>query len=127
MSDRPVRLPDESHPIEIEAHPGRVVITVAGRTVADSRNALTLREADYPAVHYIPFEDVDTRLLLTSRQRSYCAYKGDCSYFDIPHGGERARDAAWTYATPHPALSRLAGHIAFYPERVDAIETVSGR
>jgi hypothetical protein len=51
-----VKLPDPDHPISIERNPSRVV---AGRVIADTRNALTLREAAYSPVQYIPGDDVD--------------------------------------------------------------------
>src|SRR6202451_2445222 len=59
MKKKQVELPGPEHPISIERNPSRVVVSVAGRVVADTRNALTLREAAYPAVQYIPGEDVD--------------------------------------------------------------------
>jgi uncharacterized protein (DUF427 family) len=122
MSAKPIKLPGPDHPIAIEPNPARVVITVAGRVVADTRHALRLREADYPAVQYIPREDVDLSLLERTDHHTYCPYKGDCSYFSIPLAGERGVNAVWTYEEPYDAVATIASHLAFYPSRVDGVE-----
>jgi len=96
-------------------------VTVAGRVVADTRAALTLREAAYPAVQYIPRADVDMALLARTAHATYCPYKGDCAYYSIPAGGERAVNAAWSYEHPYAPVAEIKGYIAFYPDRVDAI------
>ncbi len=88
---RPVKTPGPDHPITVSPHPSRVVVTVAGRTVADTQRALALREARYPAVLYIPREDVDMTLLQRTDHATYCPYKGDCAYYSIPSGGARGQ------------------------------------
>jgi uncharacterized protein (DUF427 family) len=95
---------------------------VAGRVVADTRAALTLREASYPPVQYIPLRNVDTALLERTDHATYCPYKGDCAYYSIPLGGERSVNAVWTYEAPYGAVAAIKDHVAFYPDRVDAIE-----
>lgn len=122
MSAKPVRIPGPDHPITIEKTPQRVRVTVAGKTIADSRDALTLREASYPPVHYIPRKDVDFALLQRTPHTTHCPYKGDASYYSIVPGGERSANAIWTYETPNPAVVQIKEHVAFYPNRVDAIE-----
>ena len=124
MSDKPIKIPGPDHPITTERNPARVVVTLGGRVIADTRNALTLREASYPAVQYIPREDVDMSLLERTDHSSYCPYKGDASYFSIPLGGERSRNAVWTYENPNPAVAAIKGRLAFYPDRVDSIEEI---
>ncbi len=119
---RSVKIPGPNHPITIERNPLRVVVTVAGQVIADTRNALTLREAHYPAVFYIPRQDVDMKRLERSKHTSYCPYKGDASYFSIPSGGERAVNAVWTYEAPYEAVASIRDYVAFYLERVDSIE-----
>jgi uncharacterized protein (DUF427 family) len=121
MADKPVRIPGPDHPISIEANPDRVVVTVGGKVVADTREALTLREAAYPAVQYIPRRDVDMAALTRSEHSSYCPYKGDASYFSIPAGGDRSLNAVWTYETPFEAMAQIKDYLAFYPDRVDQI------
>ena len=84
---KPIKIPGPDHPISIERNTERVIVSVAGRVIADTREALTLCEAHYPAVHYIPRKDVDMTLLARTDRTTYCPYKGDCSYFSIPLGG----------------------------------------
>lgn len=117
-----IKIPGPDHPITIERNPRRVVVSIGDTVLADSRDALILREAGYPAVHYIPRKDVDMTLLERSAHATYCPYKGDCAYFSIPSGGERAINAVWTYEAPHQAVAAIGNHLAFYPDRVDAIE-----
>jgi uncharacterized protein (DUF427 family) len=125
MTEKQIRVPGPDHSIAIEPNPARVVVSLAGRVVADTRAALVLREASYPAVHYIPREDVDMSLLERTNHATYCPYKGDCAYYSIPVGGARSVNAVWTYETPYGAVSEIAGHLAFYPDRVDSIEVRS--
>lgn len=121
-ADKPVRIPGPDHPITITPQGGRVVVTVAGRVIADTRNALTLAEASYPPVQYIPREDVDMSQLTRTQHTSHCPYKGDAAYYSIPAGGARTDNAVWTYESPHQAVAQIADHVAFYPDRVDHIE-----
>jgi uncharacterized protein (DUF427 family) len=121
-----IKIPGPDHPITIERNPNRVVVTVAGRVVADTRDALILREAGYPAVHYVPRYDVDMVLLERTEHATYCPYKGECSYFSIPLGGDRSANAVWTYEAPYAAVTLIKGYLAFYPDRVDAIEERHG-
>jgi uncharacterized protein (DUF427 family) len=120
-SAKTVKIPGPDHPITIEPNAKRVVVTIAGKTIADSRNALTLREANYPPVQYIPRKDVDMTLLERTEHTSYCPYKGDASYYSLPLGGERSANAVWTYESAYDAVGQIAGHVAFYPDRVDSI------
>ena len=121
MSERVVKLPGPAHPITTEANPARVVVRAGGRVVADSARSLTLREASYPAVHYIPRADVDMAALTRSTHASYCPYKGEASYFGVEGGDGRIADVAWSYEDPFPAMAGIRGHLAFYPSRVDSI------
>lgn len=122
MNAKPKKVPGPDHPITIEPNPARVVIKLAGRVIADTRAALTLREASYPAVQYIPRRDVDMALLERTAHATYCPYKGDCAYYSIPIGGQRSVNAVWTYEAPFAAVAAIGDHLAFYPDRVDAIE-----
>ena len=117
-----MKVPGPDHPISIAPNPARVTVTIAGRTVADTRSALTLTEASYGPVQYIPRKDVDMTLLERTDHRTYCPYKGDCAYYSIPLGGERSVNAVWTYEAPYPAVAAIKDHVAFYPRRVDAID-----
>jgi uncharacterized protein (DUF427 family) len=121
-ASKPIKIPGPDHPITIERNPARIVVSVAGRIVADTREALTLCEAAYPAVQYIPRKDVNMALLERTDHATYCPYKGDSSYFSIPLGGERSTNAVWSYEAPYAAVMPIKDYLAFYPERVDAIE-----
>jgi uncharacterized protein (DUF427 family) len=118
---KPIKIPGPDHPISIERDNERVIVSVAGRVIADTRDALTLREASYPAVQYIPRRDVDMAALTRSEHTTYCPYKGDASYYSIPAGGDRSLNAVWTYETPFEAVAQIKDYVAFYSDRVDEI------
>lgn len=122
MAARPIKTPGPDHPITITPSREHVVVRAGGKVIADSHGALTLQEANYPAVLYIPRKDVDMTLLERTTHSTYCPYKGDCSYYSIPAGGERAVNAVWTYESPYDAVAEIKDHVAFYPDRIDAIE-----
>jgi uncharacterized protein (DUF427 family) len=122
MSAKPIRIPGPDHPIAIEPDPKHVTVTVAGRVIADTHAALILREANHGPVRYIPRADVDMTQLQRTEHSTYCPYKGDCAYYSIPTGGTRSVNAVWTYESPYAAVAAIAGHLAFYPDRIDAIE-----
>ncbi|HDR9497116.1 MULTISPECIES: DUF427 domain-containing protein [Burkholderia cepacia complex] len=121
-NDKPIKIPGPDHPITIERHPSRIVVKAGGKTIADTREALTLREARYPAVIYVPRKDVDMTLLERTSHGTYCPYKGDCAYFSIPSAGERGINAVWTYEQPYEPVASIRGHLAFYPDRIDSID-----
>ena len=121
METKLIKIPGPEHPITIKPNPARITVSVAGRIIADTRDALTLQEASYPAVQYIPRKDIDMSLLERTAHTTYCPYKGDCAYYSIPSGGERSANAVWTYEAPYAAVAMIKDHLAFYPDRVDAI------
>jgi len=121
MKERQIRVPGPDHPITIERNPVRVVVSVPGRVIADTRDALTLGESTYPPVQYIPLKDVDMSLLEPTDHSTYCPYKGDCAYYSIPIGGDKSMNAVWTYEVPFAAVAEIKDHFAFYPDRVDEI------
>ena len=115
---REPKIPGPGHPITIEPTGVRVTARVGAQIVADTTRALTLREANYPPVQYIPLEDVDQSLLDRSTTQTYCPYKGDASYYSVktPDGTTEA-DVIWTYEHPYPSVAEIAGYVAFYPDR----------
>ena len=121
MADKPMKIPGPDHPITIAANRSRVVVTVGGQIVADTSDALTLREASYRDVQYIPRRDVDMAALTRSEHTTYCPYKGHASYYSIPAGGDRSVNAVWSYETPFEAMAQIKDYLAFYPNRVDEI------
>jgi uncharacterized protein (DUF427 family) len=122
MTTKPIKIPSADHPIAIAPNPARIVVSVAGKVIADTRAALSLREAAYPAVLYIPRQDVDMAQLTRTDHATYCPYKGECAYYSIPAGGDRAANAVWSYEAPFAAVAAIKDHLAFYPDRVDSIE-----
>jgi uncharacterized protein (DUF427 family) len=117
-----MKLPGPDHPITIEANAARVRVRFGGKVVADTTRALALREASYPAVYYIPRADADMSLLKATSHATHCPYKGDASYFTISVDGRTAENAVWSYEQPYPAMADIKEYLAFYPNRVDAIE-----
>lgn len=117
-SPHPVRIPGPDHPITVHPHAKQLRVSVAGRVLADTREALCLQEADYPPVLYIPRKDVDMRLLRRSEHSTYCPYKGECSYFSIELGGEGGENAVWSYEEPYASVAPIKEHLAFYRDRV---------
>lgn len=117
---RTVKIPDETHPITVTPTGSRVTVRVGAVTVAATDRALSLAEASYPVVHYIPLADVDQSLLTRTATQSYCPFKGDASYYSVTTpDGKTETDLIWTYEQPHEAVREIAGHVAFYPDRAE--------
>ena len=116
------RQPGPDHPITIEPADARVIVRIGATVLAESVNALVLREATYPPVIYIPREEIAMDELEPSATSTHCPFKGDASYFSIAGGG--TRDVAWSYEDPFDAMVAIKDHLAFYHDRVDTIETV---
>jgi uncharacterized protein (DUF427 family) len=121
---RTARIPGPDHPITIAKNPKRVRISAGGTVIAETANALTLREASYPPVQYIPRSDAKMDLLTKTDRGSYCPYKGDAGYFTINAGGKPIENAIWTYEQPYDSVKEIEGHLAFYPDKV-VIEELS--
>ncbi|HEX9463609.1 MAG TPA: DUF427 domain-containing protein [Alphaproteobacteria bacterium] len=117
-----MKVPGPDHPITIDGNPRRVRVTLGGKVVAETSRALTLKEASYPAVQYIPREDADMSLFTRTDHSTHCPYKGDASYYTLRAGDKSAENAVWSYETPFPAMAQIKDHLAFYPNRVDKIE-----
>jgi uncharacterized protein (DUF427 family) len=107
MKEKQSKLPGPDHPISIERNLARVVVSVAGREMADSRNALTLREPTSPPVQYFPPDDVNFSQLERTDHVTYCPFKGDCNYYSIPAGGKKSVNAVWSYEEPFPAVAHI--------------------
>jgi uncharacterized protein (DUF427 family) len=122
MADKPILQPGPDHPITVDSNPARVTVTLAGTKIADTTGALTLRESTYPAVQYVPREDVDMSLLERTDHATYCPYKGDASYYTIKNGDNTLDNVVWTYEQPYDAVSGIKDHLAFYADRVEITE-----
>jgi uncharacterized protein (DUF427 family) len=122
MDTRTEKIPGREHPITIEPAGQRIIVRVGDQVIADTTAALTLREAGYQPVHYIPIKDVDRTLLRPSPTSTYCPYKGDASYYSIDGPDGEIEDAIWTYEHPYAAVATIVGHLAFYADRVEITE-----
>ena len=117
---RTLKIPDATHPIIIRPTRARVTVRVGGTVVAETENALSLAEASYPVVQYIPIEDVHQELLRPTATESYCPFKGEASYYTLTTpDGRTETDLIWTYEHPYDAVAQIAGHVAFYADRAD--------
>ena len=126
MTDMKVLVPGLDHPISVDETPERVTVRFGGHVVAESRRALTLREASYPPVQYVPLDDVSPGVLEPSSHTSWCPYKGKAGYYDISVGGEVVAAAVWTYREPHDAVARIKDHVAFYQDRTQVSVVTDG-
>jgi uncharacterized protein (DUF427 family) len=116
------------HRVDLLPETRRVRVTFAGAVVADSSAAVRVEETGHGPVHYLPEKDVRLDLLRPTEHKTYCPFKGDCSYWTIEvesGGGKRqAENAVWGYRAPYDEARGLAGHYAFYQSRVDKIEVM---
>src|SRR5260221_4229720 len=110
-----MNLPGPDHPITITANPKRVRVLADGVVIADTTHALTLKEASYPAVQYVPRQDANMALLARSDRTTHCPYNGDANYFSINAIGKTLENSIWTYEEPFPATAQIAIHLPFYP------------
>lgn len=114
------KIPDPNHPITISPPRNRVRVRFGGEVIADTSDALDLKESTYPVVHYIPRSAVEMNRLVKTDHSTHCPYKGDASYFSIlAKDGTRIENAVWSYETPFPAMKEIAGYLAFYPNKVE--------
>jgi uncharacterized protein (DUF427 family) len=116
------------HRVDLLPEARRVRVTFGGVVIADSGNAIRCEETGHGPVHYVPAKDVRLDLLQPTEHKTYCPFKGDCSYWtiEIEKGGSKQQsdNAVWGYRAPYDEAKGLAGHYAFYKSRVDAIEVI---
>jgi uncharacterized protein (DUF427 family) len=117
-----MKTPGPDHPITIEPNAARVTVRVGDRVIAETTAALNLRESTYPAMPYIPLADVDPTVLRATDTSTYCPYKGDAAYYSLVLPDGELTDVIWTYPEPYPAVAGIAGHVAFYPDKVEITE-----
>jgi uncharacterized protein (DUF427 family)/putative intracellular protease/amidase len=114
------------HTITTEPVGGRAVARWGGEVVADSVDALLLRETGLPPVTYFPLDDVRMDLLHRTEHHTRCPFKGEASYWSIEVGDRRSEDIAWAYEDPLPARADLKGRLAFYADRLEALDVTPG-
>ena len=112
-------LPGPDHPITLEASERRWRAKFNGHVIADTDDALILREARLAPVVYFPRRDVSLEYMGRTARRTHCPYKGDASYYTLTLDGEIVENVAWSYETPNEAMSAIGGRIAFYPHQVE--------
>jgi uncharacterized protein (DUF427 family) len=95
-----------------------VRVMVKGELIAESRDAIALKEGAYPVVYYIPRKDVKMDRLVRTSHKTHCPFKGDASYFSLKNGPE---NAVWTYEQPFDEMAVIKDRLAFYPDKVDSI------
>jgi uncharacterized protein (DUF427 family) len=96
----------------------RIQVKFKGDVIADSRDAVELKEGDYPIVYYVPRKDVRMDRLVRSSHRTYCPFKGTASYYSLKDGPQ---DAVWSYEQPYEEMDVIKDRLAFYPDKVDSI------
>ncbi len=114
-----MKLPAPDHPITVAPAARRMRARIGPHVVADSGEALELKEASYPAVVYFPRKDVETGFLSKTERTSHCPYKGEASYYSILIDGDLLENVVWSYEAPFPAMEAITGHLAFYTDRVE--------
>ena len=69
-------------------------------------------------MRYVPREDADMAVFKKTARSTHCPFKGDASYFTLTDGNANADNSVWSYETPFAAVQQIAGHLAFYPDKV---------
>ena len=111
---------DYPRPPRLEPVSARLVVVLAGETIADTTRGYRVLETSHPPNYYVPLDDVVFSTLERTEGRSFCEFKGRAHYYTVRAGNRVEPDAAWGYAAPSPAYAPLVGHVAFYAGRMDA-------
>jgi uncharacterized protein (DUF427 family) len=112
--------------IAIEPVAGVVVVRAGGAVLGETRNALALHENGRPPVYYIPRSDFVAAFLEPSETVTTCPLKGEARHYHLAVKSGMIRDAAWSYEAPKDGVAAIAGHLAFYPDKV-TVERLGGR
>jgi uncharacterized protein (DUF427 family) len=112
-------IPGPDHPITVTPTKGHVVARVGDQVIAETDRALTMQEASYPAVQYVPLADVDPAVLTATEHQTYCPYKGEASYYTVNTPAGELDNAIWTYHQPYDAVGEIVDHAAFYADRIE--------
>ena len=104
------------HQIAVSPAGSRVQVIFKGEVIADTREALAMKEGSYPVVYYFPRKDVKMDRLERTAHSSHCPYKGDASYYSLKGGPE---NAVWTYEDPFEEMAPIKELLAFYPDKVE--------
>jgi uncharacterized protein (DUF427 family) len=96
-----------------------IKIVLEGKTVAESRRPVIVFETGVPVRYYLPKEDVAQEFLEPYNLTTRCPYKGSASYWSVIIEGKSFENIVWSYLNPIPEISKIAGLLSFYNERVD--------
>lgn len=118
MPDDARLMPGPDHPLRFEPATTRWRARYENHVIADSDEAVVLREADFPAAVYFPREAVAMEYMSVSPRGSHCPYKGQATLYSLMMDGFLAEDAAKSYEAPYPAAEAIAGRIAFDRDKV---------
>jgi uncharacterized protein (DUF427 family) len=106
------------HRIATQPASERVQVKFNGELIADTREAIAMKEGEYPPVYYVPRKDVKMDRLVRTSHTTYCPFKGRASYYSLASGPE---NAVWTYEQPYDEVAVIKDRLAFYPNKVDSI------
>lgn len=118
--------PGHPHAITIEKNPNRIKVSFNGTVIADTTQALILKEGPLPPATYIPREDVQMSYLERTDHSTHCPFKGHASYFSVRVGDRTADNAVWTYETPIDSVAQIRDCLSFYKEKLDVREESPG-
>jgi len=104
--------------IKIRSAEGIWVVRAGGAVLGESDRALELSEGSHPPVIYFPRDDIAMAFLDPTDHSTHCPHKGDASYYAIQTKSNLIDNAAWSYESPIAGMERIAGHLAFYPDKV---------
>lgn len=110
--------------VRVDALPSsrHVTVRLSGEIVAESSRPVVLYETGLVPRYYLPRTDVRTDWLIPTATTSHCPYKGTSTYWNVAVDGAELIDIAWSYPTPLPESTRIAGLVAFWPEKSDELE-----
>lgn len=83
--------------------------TWEGAVIAESDDCIIVE-----GNHYFPADSVRMEFLEPTSRTTVCSWKGVANYYDILVKGRRNPGAAWYYAAPLPAASKIQGRVAFW-------------
>ena len=119
MVTSPAYAKHPDHSLSLRQYEGLIEVWFHGEKIASSRHALEMSEADYPPVYYIPSVDCIDGPFEKSVHTTFCPFKGNASYWSLSVKSGHQEDCVWSYEEPYDQVADIAGHRAFYPDKVD--------
>jgi uncharacterized protein (DUF427 family) len=97
-----------------------VRVELDGELLAETTRPHLLFETSLPMRAYMPREDVRVELRPSAKQ-TYCAYKGQASYWSLDAAGAERKDLVWSYEDPLREAAEITGLVAFFNEKADIV------